>query len=182
MVCPFEYIRTDIVKTAYASCWCEMVSLWMESGQRQVSVYRLLAYLLDQLNAGVLSREALHIAYQLRFMTINGFRPGLEQCSICASPVNDFKDPVVSFDVRRGGILCERCGPRPAGRLQLSKGTIKLLSWVLKAPLEKLNRVRFSKEAVDETMHVLEVFVPYHLGKETKSLKFLKQLAPGLAN
>ncbi|MDY6836798.1 MAG: DNA repair protein RecO [Thermodesulfobacteriota bacterium] len=182
MVSPFEDIRTDIVRTAYASCWCEMVSLWMEQGQRQVAVYKLLAYLLDQLNAGLLSPEPLHIAFQLRFMAINGFRPSLERCSICASALNDFQHPAISFDVKRGGVLCEKCGAGRASRLHLSKGTIKLLSWVLKAPLEKLNRVRFSRQAVDETMHMLEIFVPYHLGKETKSLKFLKQLGPGLPN
>ena len=182
VVSPFEHIRTDIVRTAYASCWCEMVSLWMERGQRQPSVYNLLAYLLDQLNAGLLSGETLHIAFQLRFMAINGFRPGLEHCSICVSALNDLKHPAVSFDARLGGIVCEKCGASRASRLHLSKGTIKLLSWVLNAPLEKLNRVRFSKQAVDETVHMLEVFVPYHLGKETKSLKFLKQLGAGLAN
>ncbi|MDY6953413.1 MAG: DNA repair protein RecO [Thermodesulfobacteriota bacterium] len=182
VVSPFEHIRTDIVKTAYASCWCEMVSLWMEKGQRQVSVYELLAYLLDQLNAGLLSAETLHIAFQMRFMAINGFRPGLEQCSICASALNSFQDPAVSFDVKRGGVVCEKCGASKASRLHLSKGTVKLLSWVLHVPLERLNRVRFSRQALDETMHMLEVFVPYHLGKETKSLKFLKQLGTGLAN
>jgi DNA repair protein RecO (recombination protein O) len=182
VVSPFEQIRKDIVRTAYASCWCEMVSLWMEQGQRQVPVYNLLAYLLDQLNGERQSSEMLHIAFQLRFMAINGFRPGLEHCRVCASTLKEFQNASVLFDVKRGGVLCERCGPSTTGRLHLSKGTIKLLSWVLNAPLEKLHRVRFSKQAVDETVRMLEVFVPYHLGKETKSLKFLKQLGAGSIN
>jgi DNA repair protein RecO (recombination protein O) len=181
VVSPFEHIRTDIAKTAYASCWAEMVYVWMEQGQRQVSVYRLLEHVLDQLNSGRLSGETLHIAFQLRFMAMNGFRPSLEQCSICASALNQLQDPAISFEVKRGGIVCEPCGGGKAGRLRLSRGTIKLLCWVLNAPLEKLGRVRFSRQAADETVKMLEVFVPYHLGRETKSLKFLKQLSTGLA-
>ena len=176
VVHPFERIRTNITRTAYASYWCELVYAWMDQGQQQVSVYRLLEHTLDQLNRGSLSEHALHITFQLRFMAINGFRPGLEHCNICRTPVGRFRRSFVAFNVRRGGLLCERCAPQAAGPLYLSMGTVKLLCWVLNAPLHKLNRLRFSKQAIEESLRMLEAFVPYHLGKETKSLKFLKQL------
>jgi len=51
----------------------------------------------------------------------------------------------------------------------------------LNEPLEKLNRLRFSRQAIEESLRMLESFIPYHLGKETKSLKFLKQLDSGLS-
>ncbi|MBW2175145.1 MAG: hypothetical protein JRF64_11210 [Deltaproteobacteria bacterium] len=40
----------------------------------------------------------------------------------------------------------------------------------------KLNRVGFSRQTIEESVRMLEAFVVYHLGKETKSLKFLKQI------
>ncbi len=180
VVSPFEKIRTSITKTAYASCWCEWVYAWMEQGQRQPSVYKLLEHELARLNSGGLSEEPLHIAFQLRFMAMNGFKPGFERCSVCALPLDQFQQTAVPFDVRRGGILCEKCDPGKPGRLKLSMGTIKPLCWVLNVPLEKLNRVRFSRQAIEESFNMLDVFVPYHLGKETKSVKFLKQLSSGL--
>jgi DNA repair protein RecO (recombination protein O) len=173
---PFERIRTDIAKTAYASYWCELVYHWMEPGQKQPSVYRLLECTLDELNAGGLSEEILHITFQLRFMVINGFRPGLEHCSTCRLPLKECGSLAVAFDARRGGVLCQRCGAQKPSLLYLSRGTIKLLQWVLNAPLEKLHRLRFSGRAMQESLDLLEAFVPYHLGKETKSLKFLKAL------
>ena len=180
VVSPFEKIRTSITWTAYASCWCELVYTWMEPGQKQPSVYKLLEHQLAQLNAGGLSEEVLHIAFQLRFMAMNGFKPSFERCSACALPLDQFQHPAVPFDVRRGGVLCEKCGPGKPGHLKLSMGTIKPLCWVLNAPLERLNRVRFSRQAIEESLGMLDVFVPYHLGKETKSVKFLKQLSSGL--
>lgn len=173
---PFERIRTDIAKTAYASYWCELVYHWMEQGQKHVSVYELLEYTLDKLNAGDLSEGTLHLALQLRFMVLNGFRPGFEHCSTCHMPLEQCGSPAVAFDAMRGGILCPKCYRQKPGHLHLSKGTIKLLQWVLNAPLEKLHRLRFSEQAMQESLDMLEAFVPYHLGKETKSLKFLKAL------
>jgi DNA repair protein RecO (recombination protein O) len=183
VVRPFEQIRTSIIRTAYASYWCELVSLWMEEGQKQPGVYHLLEYLLDRLNSGGLSEPILHVTFQLHFMATSGFSPGLVRCTICGTSVEDFQRAAVTFDVRRGGVVCEKCS-QGRGPLVLSKGTAKLLSWMLKAPLQKIERLRFSEQALQESLRMLGAFVPYHLGKETKSLKFLKQLdtrlrAPG---
>jgi DNA repair protein RecO (recombination protein O) len=109
-------------------------------------------------------------------MTLSGFRPGIDHCHQCRKPLEAFGRSSVAFDLRRGGVLCEECVPQKSGLLVLSMGTVKLLNWVLNAPLEKLNRVGFSKQAIDESVQMLEAFVVYHLGKETKSLKFLKQI------
>jgi DNA repair protein RecO (recombination protein O) len=176
VVNPFEQIRTDITKTAYASYWCELVYAWMEQGQRQASVYGLLEFTLDQLDRGALPERILHITFQLRFMTLSGFRPGFDHCHACGKALEQFGRSSVSFDVKRGGVLCEGCASQGVGPFSLSKGTIKVLNWVLNAPLEKVHRLRFSKQAVDESLQMLEAFVPYYLGREPKSLKFLKQL------
>jgi DNA repair protein RecO (recombination protein O) len=181
VVHPFERIRTNITRTAYASYWSELVYAWMDPGQQQVSVYKLLEHTLDQLNRGSLSEHALHITFQLRFMAMSGFRPGLDHCNICRTAIGRAGCSSVAFSVRRGGVLCNRCAPQEAGPLYLSMGTVKLLCWVLNAPLEKLDRLRFSRQAIKESLRMLEAFVPYHLGKETKSLKFLKQINSALS-
>ncbi len=176
LVEPFEHIRTNITKTAYASYWCELVYNWMEKWQKQPSVFKLLEYSLERLNHGSLSEEVLHIIFQIRFMAINGFRPDFDHCNMCHSPLDELAYSSIAFDVRRGAILCQECRPSRSG-LHLSKGTIKLLGWVLNAAPGKLHRVRFSKKAFEESLRMLEAFVPHHLGRETKSLKFLKHLS-----
>lgn len=176
---PFEQIRSDIMSTTYASYWCELVYQWMEQGQKQTSVYKLLQHALDQLNSGRLPDKILHIIFQLRFMAENGFRPSFDHCTICRSSLERFERSCVTFNVRLGGVLCEKCGAGKGGHLSLSKGTIMLLRWILNAPLAKVCRVRFSEQAVEESLNILEVFVPHHIGKEAKSLKLLKQLWVG---
>jgi DNA repair protein RecO (recombination protein O) len=58
----------------------------------------------------------------------------------------------------------------------MSKGTLKQLHWIESGGLLKAGRVRLSKVAIDESLRVLEAFVPYQLGKEPRSLKFLQQV------
>ncbi len=175
----FERIRTDVTRTAYASYWCELVYAWMEPSQKQISVYHLLEHTLAQLNSESVPREVLHIAFQLRFMGINGFLPGFESCIACGKPLRRCGPKSIAFDVRRGGVLCQECSPGSPRHTPLSMETVCLLRWVLKAPLEKVNRIKFSGRAIEESCHMLEPFIVYHLGKETKSLRFLKQLSAG---
>jgi DNA repair protein RecO (recombination protein O) len=53
---------------------------------------------------------------------------------------------------------------------------VKQLLWIQENELEKLKRLKFNRSAIDEGLKILEAFVPYHLGKEPKSLRFLKSI------
>jgi DNA repair protein RecO (recombination protein O) len=60
--------------------------------------------------------------------------------------------------------------------MPLSRGTVKQLGWLQLRELEKALRLQFSEQALTEGLALCEAFVPYHLGKEPKSLKFLRQV------
>jgi len=66
-------------------------------------------------------------------------------------------------------------GTRPK-RISLSMGTIKPLLWIQHNDLKTAGRVRFTPSAAKESLTLLETFVPYHLGKDPRSLKFLQQI------
>lgn len=60
--------------------------------------------------------------------------------------------------------------------MPLSRGTAKQLIWIQQRDLEKALRLQFSEQALAEGQALCEAFAPYHLGKEPKSLKFLRQM------
>ena len=82
----------------------------------------------------------------------------------------------VKFDFEKGGILCDGCTSKTFQKTFLSKGIIKQLLWMEKGDLIKAERVRFTSDALRESLEFLETFVPYHVGKEPRSLKFLQQI------
>jgi len=172
----FEAIRGNIVKMAYASYWAELVYVWMEKGQDHISVFELLRSSLDLLNKNVVPDDLLSIRFQIIFMAEMGFLPRLDKCLVCNIPLDKFPTEFAEFSLPRGGLLCQKCwGARPGG-LTLSIGTIKQLQWILRNPTNKALRLRLSSSAVKESFRFLEAFISYYLGKNLKSLKFIKQL------
>lgn len=173
---PFFNIRADIGKTAYASYWAELVLALLEDGAPQPRLFDLLVDLLEQLDRSDEAETVLSILFQMRFLLISGYRPVLDQCSGCRTPMEQIPDNPIHFGLERGGLLCRKCGRPPSNPLTLSRGTIKQLLWLEKGPLATATRIRFSPQAVQEGLRFLETFIPYHLGKEPRSLKFIWQL------
>ena len=173
---PFLKIRADIKKTAYASYWAEIINAWMEKSEKQPKLYYLLKYVLGELDFGNTPEAVLSILFQMRFLAISGHSPNLMQCSMCKTQLEEIKKGSIIFDLARGGLVCENCSQNISKRIVLSKGTIKQLLWIEKEDLTKAKRIRFAPQASNEGLEFLEAFVPYHLGKEPKSLKFLRQI------
>ena len=174
---PFDKIRHRYDHMVFASHWCELVYRWMDEGKKQQTVCELLQFSLEQLEERSISPEVLHLMFQLHFLSINGFQPNLKQCTCCHTPIGDRSCSPFFLDVSGGGIACEKCHGSSLIRPTLSTGTVKQLQWVLHTPLSKLHRMRFTRKAVAESLTFLEAFILHHMGKETRSMKLVKQLA-----
>jgi DNA repair protein RecO (recombination protein O) len=172
---PYANIRSDIRKTAYASYWAELVNAWMEENVSSASLFALLTYALESLDQERDSGEALSILFQIQFLNLSGHSPNLAVCSSCRRSLDAFNQPFLGFSLPAGGILCRDCGGSNSP-LRLSLGTVKQLLWVQSGNLRKARRIRFGSKGTREALAFLEAFVPYHLGRQLKSLKFLRQI------
>lgn len=173
---PFVGIRSDISKTAYASYWVELVQGWSEENEQQVQLYRLLAYVLEQLDSGQVPAAALSILFQMRLMGLCGLSPNLSNCSACRLAIGQAAHHDFAVDLSKGGILCAACSAGAPRRVTLSKGTIKQLIWAASGSIATAGRIRFTPQALKEGQIFLEDFVPFHLGKKPRSLSFLQKL------
>lgn len=171
---PFFKIREDIVKTAYASYWSELVYVWMAEGEPLEALYRLMLHVFDELNRGGTPIEVLSILFQMRFLSLAGFRPNFDHCHACKTCLDQIRQGSVVSDPSKGGIACPTCGIPANGRLTISKGTLKQLMWTDSKDLAHAARVRFTPAAISEGLTFLEAFVPFHIGKSPKSLKVLR--------
>lgn len=171
---PFFRIREDIVKTAYASYWTELIYLWMAEGEPQASLYRLFSHVLTELNRGETSAEELSIFFQMRFLSLAGFRPNFDHCHVCKTSLDQISHASVIPVPSKGGFACLTCGGMPNGRPRISKGTLKQLLWIDTEDLVRASRTRFAPAAISEGLSFLESFVPYHIGKTPKSLRILR--------
>jgi len=172
----FSEIRVDVKKTAYASYWAELINTWVEEKKKQTQLYDLFLLTLEALNHGEISAEMLSVFFQLKFLNLNGFSPGLRKCRECGMPVEKTAHTRLVFDLVKGGLQCPQCSAGATGRLTLSKGVLKQLQWLEQHDLETARRMKFSPVALQESLAFMEAFVPFHTGRQLRSLKFLKQI------
>ena len=177
---PFAQIRELPTRIAYASYWAELVDAWMEEHVVQAELYQLLRHALSELDRGVNSEAVLSILFQMRLLALSGHRPNLELCGICRKAVDAVGANRFGADLAKGGIACRGCLPPASDEPSLSKGTIKQLQWVAGGDLSRAARIRFTPAAAAEALRFLESFVPYHLGRQPRSLNVLRQLRGSL--
>ncbi len=175
LIAPFSTIRNDISKTAYASYWCELINNWVEENQKEVRLFYLLKHALNQLDSGESTAAQISILFQMKLLHLTGHGPNLRQCGRCRKNIESIQPNQVVFDIAKGAILCDGCSPG-GGRIRLSKATLKQLIWFESGDLKKASRIRFGTQALREGLEFLEEFVPYALGTQPQSLRFLKQI------
>jgi DNA repair protein RecO (recombination protein O) len=173
---PFSAIRADYKKTAYASYWSELIYNWIEENFKQVALYYLFEHVLNELDSGKTAPSVLNIVFQMRFLTLSGHRPNFSHCSLCRQELDKIEEDNIAVNLQRGGIVCGKCSGGASSRMSLAKGTIKQLLWVESGKLAKAGRIKFNQPALEESTNFLEEFVCYHLGKQPRSLKFLRQI------
>jgi DNA repair protein RecO (recombination protein O) len=173
---PFSNIRGNIMKTAYASYWVELITLWLEEKKTQTRIYHLLQYCLSALDAGHFDEKNLSIIFQIRFLTISGLSPNFSRCSKCRMETDQIAGSRLAFELAKGGILCQKCASKSVSRLNISKGMVKQLLWIQANDLKTVRRLKFNRTDLRDGQKLLEAFVVYHLGREPKSLKFLNNL------
>lgn len=172
---PFCRIRSDFKKTAYASYFCEILNNWLEPDDVQPRAFDLLFQVLDRLDRSDLPDELLSVVFQMTLMIISGFSPDFSTCCRCRTGMDSLNGQRIGFDFAKGAAICASCSSAASSMAFLSKGAIKELQWMGCGNWNKIARARFSAKSIQESLGFLEAFLPYHLGKEPKSLSVLRQ-------
>ncbi len=173
---PFYEIRKNIQKTAYASYWTQVIHQWMEDGQKEPRMFKLLHNMLQGLENSFCNQEMLSVLFQMKFLLFSGHYPNLTQCGGCGRSTHELKQSRITFDLARGGLMCKKCASKKKTDLSLTMGTIKQLGWIGTKSIEMAQRIKFTKVGLEESLSLLEAFLPYHLGFRPRSLDFLKQI------
>jgi len=91
--------------------------------------------------------------------------------------LDEIRQQRIFFDFNQGILVCDLClNPPVTYGTRVSKGTLKQLSWINNSDIKRADRIKFSTQAIKEGETLLELFIPCHIGREMKSLRFLKRI------
>lgn len=163
----FPAIRQSLEGLAAASCLAEMVDSFTLEEDPNTRVFDLLLDTFRLLGGKwdfVASR-----AFEIKFVSLLGYSPGLDECVVCGAPVEGDR---VAFLPGQGGIACPDCRKGPAGAVIISRGSLENIRALMRWETGRVHQIRLDPASGSEIREVMRQFIEYHLEKGIKSRKF----------
>lgn len=170
----FRNLREDLVRMAYATYSCELMDEMVKERQRHESTFLLLLTTLHLLNAQEMEPEPVLRAYELKLLSILGFRPSLEECVVCGKELGP--GPVVRFAPALGGVICPTCPSEGEPVLRLGRGTLETMKRLLDGDIRKAHIIRITGDLAMEMDRVLADYIGHRTERRLKSKEFLDTL------
>jgi DNA repair protein RecO (recombination protein O) len=171
----FHSLGEDIIKMSYGSYLVEIVEAMVADRQTHREVFTLLGRFLSMLDRQEPREEMLRV-FEIRLLSLLGYRPNLSSCTRCGSPVDRL--PRIYVVPARGGVFCGRCCPANEDSYHPAMGTLRLLEKSMDTDLSKVDRLRFPPKSLAESREILPRFIQNHLHRELKSLRVLERIRP----
>jgi len=170
---PYLPMRADIVKWAYAALFSEIVLEMVPEWEPHPDPFLLHKETLDRLERDKDPQNVLLLAL-LRFQALMGYTPALDGCAVCRRKIKT--GPTWFWQPAHGKLVCEDHFCANTGYVGLDLGTLALIHYMRKIPLEKIWRLRMRREMKAPLLTGLLDWFCYHTRKQIQSIKVLEQI------
>ena len=120
---------------------------------------------LEQGAVGVL--PALVVAFLVKGMAMQGYRPQFDACASCGGGVSGD----LRFDLEHGGPTCEGCGRADGQELHLGAGAAAAIRALLGARMSEVAALEVPADVTAEALRAMRAFVVYHVPARLKALE-----------
>lgn len=170
----FIEIRSNIEIYVTATLIREVLLLATVEGEADVKIFNLLHWTLQSLASNGSGLEICTI-FLLRLFDSLGYRPDFSHCCRCGNAFDVAEQ--YSFLQMGAGLICSNCKDKAEGKLRdLSTGTIRLLHSALTEPLDRLHRLKFSRQAVQQALPMLHSYGRSILQRDIHSWRAVKKM------
>jgi DNA repair protein RecO (recombination protein O) len=172
----YPAVRADLVKTAYASYFVELLDRFIAEQQESEDVYRLLREALTWLGDG--REPALGARYfELRLLALAGFQPELRRCVVTRAQIaaeNQFFWPDQGGVVSPAGV--DELGPRKRELLPIGVEPLRFLRHFQRETWDKAARAKVPAQVLAEMEYILQRYIVTLLERQLKSVEFIRVL------
>jgi len=167
---------------AYASYFAELVREFAVEREENPPLFHLFVDVLACVarTASVESLRPLARAFELRLLSLSGYRPRLDTCVLCGATLSDKPDKEVAFGLSAGGALCAHhaVGDRT---MVLRSSTLTIARAFVGMPLAEAVNARLTPRQDAELRRLLAVLIAQRVEKSLHGLEYAEALERELA-
>ena len=177
----FLSLKSDLWLTSCALYVTELINQFTAEHDENYPLFQLLLETMHRLCQAGDKELVLHY-FELHLLNEVGYRPQLQQCVFCHSPL---KLVTNAFSPSAGGALCPRCSQRWPLTYPLSVNALEVLRLLQSSDYDTASKLGMNPESSHELDEVVSHYLEYLLEREVKSAAWLdvlreqaKQTAP----
>ncbi len=167
---PGPRLEASVDRTAHAALVVELADRVSEERHPMDGLFQLTAGSLRELAVEADPRRA-SAWFMAASLDLLGYAPQLQDCGSCQRPL---PEAPAGFSAAAGGFLCGDCAP--PGMHPVPVAALKVLRVMSAGGIELYRRLKLDGLLVGEVERVLEAQLEYHLDRQLKSLRFLRQM------
>ncbi|MEG1583648.1 MAG: DNA repair protein RecO [Anaerovorax sp.] len=168
-------IGEDVEKYMYCSYVLEFTEKLIQEDAAAPQIFNMVIDFFDVMEKRSKKYDTLTLAYQVKALQLSGIMPNITQCVSCGCP-----DKIVAFDVKNGGILCEKCfaqAEKTANHtliFTINFGIVGILKYILENPIKSFENLAIGETSLKILKEIMKSYVAYHLDiSNLKSENFL---------
>lgn len=172
MIEPYTALRDDLVRTTYAAYAVELLDRFTVDDDPHPEIYHLLV---DTLGWFAAHDDVMLVSrfFELRLLSLSGFRPQLFSCVSCGEPIQE-QDQFFSAEL--GGFLCPDCQKADGRAKPISAVAVKVLRYLQTRPWETVRVLQLKRPLHHELERQMHYYLTYILERNLKSVDFLHRL------
>ncbi len=162
-------LRSDYDRLRAASVIADFLDKVSVECQTESRLFELATTTLDVIEIAEISDlRALVVAFLVKGMAMQGYRPQLAACACCASAT----DPGdVRFSLAAGGVVCPACAGADTSVVPVAADVPVAIDALMRARLADVAALTIPEALVSDTFRLVRTFVTYHLPARMKALE-----------
>ncbi|MBR0040084.1 MAG: DNA repair protein RecO [Oscillospiraceae bacterium] len=167
---PFDGLKKNIATFALGSYFAECVEALSVEDQRDDELLSLALNSLYALSRELHDPRKIKAAFELRLMSLSGYRPAVERCAVCGA--EEPEEPVL--DLIDGRLFCRKCC-RSGSAVTLLGDSLEAMRAVLSAPPKQIFSFELSGEGLVDLAYAAENYLLMQTERSFGTLDYYKQ-------
>ena len=167
---PFDGLKENIASFALGSYFAECVEALSVEDQKDPELLSLALNSLYALSRALHEPRKIKAAFELRLMSLSGYRPAVERCAVCGA--DEPEGPVL--DLIDGRLCCRKCS-RGGSTVSLGGGALEAMRAILAAPPKQIFSFEAEGDGLVDLAYAAENYLLTQTERSFGTLDYYKQ-------